>query len=415
MVQLAPLERQSLISTWSDEKIGPGEEWLKAIDRALDSAAVGVLLVSANFLASDFILSQEVPKLLERHADDTVIYPIIIKPCAWRAIDWLKRLQVRPLGGEPVWRDNGRFAEQDLAEIAYELARIAGRRMGHPASSGRAQSGMPLPTPDFDARPIDFRELKRQALAAIQVGAPEYNRGNVGACARRYARLVSLVQSHGIRGAASPQVEGRPMADGPHSMPDRSSSMPDRRSSMPDRRSSMSGRRRRARIDADTFLSPVVIAELTELYRAAGSIGPDDSTEDLDYFAWQARYCFDRTLAVSDIADLAAETLNSSRPQVRDIQGVFERIDQAASDIYWPDWPQKLTSIDSGIKMVADLLSSVISAFLSAGILEGKARMPAAAVIELESVIREYDEASEDPYRLSWILHSFMMRFVRKA
>jgi hypothetical protein len=67
MAQLAPLERQSLISTWSDEKIGPGEEWLKAIDRALDSAAVGVLLVSASFLDSDFILSKEVPKLLSAY------------------------------------------------------------------------------------------------------------------------------------------------------------------------------------------------------------------------------------------------------------------------------------------------------------------------------------------------------------
>jgi hypothetical protein len=39
-----------------------------------------------------------------------------------------------------------------------------------------------------------------------------------------------------------------------------------------------------------------------------------------------------------------------------------------------------LTSIDSGIKLAASLLSSVISAFLSAGILEGKGKMPAAAV-----------------------------------
>jgi hypothetical protein len=423
MAQLAPLERQSLISTWSDEKIGPGEEWLKAIDQALDSAAVGVLLVSASFLDSDFILSKEVPKLLARHANDTVLYPIIIKPCAWRAIDWLNRLQVRPLDGEPVWRDNGRFAERDLAEIALELAEIAERRLGHTVGSRRPAPGMPRSTQDFDARPIDFGELKRQAIAAIQVGAPEYNSGNVGACARRYARVVSLVQRHGIKGAISPHAEdGRPMADGPHSMPaGRSSmpagrsSMPAGRSSMPDRRNSMPGRRRKAAIDSSTFLSPVVITELAELYRAAGSIDLDSSTADLDYFAWQARYCFDRTLDVSEIADLAADTLNNSRHKFQDIQGVFERIDRIASEIYWPDWPQKLTSIDSGIKLVASLLSSVISEFLSAGTLEAKAKLPAAAASELEAVIREYDEAAEDPYRLSWILHSFMMRFVRKA
>jgi hypothetical protein len=177
----------------------------------------------------------------------------------------------------------------------------------------------------------------------------------------------------------------------------------------------MPGRRRKAAIDSSTFLSPVVITELAELYRAAGSIDLDSSTADLDYFAWQARYCFDRTLDVSEIADLAADTLNNSRHKFQDIQGVFERIDRIASEIYWPDWPQKLTSIDSGIKLVASLLSSVISEFLSAGTLEAKAKLPAAAASELEAVIREYDEAAEDPYRLSWILHSFMMRFVRKA
>jgi len=147
----------------------------------------------------------------------------------------------------------------------------------------------------------------------------------------------------------------------------------------------------------------------------AGSINPDSDAEDLDHFAWQARYCFDRTLDVAEIADLAADTLNNSRLQLLDIQRVFERIDQAASEIYWPDWPQKLTSIDAGIKLVANLLSSVISGFLSAGILEGKAKMPVAAASELEFVIREYDESGEDPYRLAWILHSFMMRFARRA
>lgn len=279
----------------------------------------GVLLVSANFLASEFILSREVPKLLERHANNTVIYPIIIKPCAWRAIDWLNRLQVRPLDGEPVWRDNGRFAERDLAEIALELARISGHRMEQSASSERPQSAMPLSAPNFTARPIDFGELKRQVIAAIQVGAPEYNSGNVGACARRYARVVSPVQRNGIEGAVAPRIEGNPpMADTPHSMPARRSSMPDRRSSMP-------GRRKKVGIDARTLLSPGVIAELTELYRAAGSINPDSNAEDLDYFAWQARYCFDRTLDVAEIADLAVDTVNKSRLQLWDIQRVFSR------------------------------------------------------------------------------------------
>jgi hypothetical protein len=64
---LSPLIREGEIDAWSDQRINPGQEWLGEIDQALGVAHVGVMLVSAPFLASDFIVRHEVPALLERH------------------------------------------------------------------------------------------------------------------------------------------------------------------------------------------------------------------------------------------------------------------------------------------------------------------------------------------------------------
>lgn len=82
MVHLKPLKCQGLIDPWIDTKLLAGEKWKKEIKESLNVAKVAILLVSADFLASDFIVNNELPLILQHEKKKGVlIIPIILKPC----------------------------------------------------------------------------------------------------------------------------------------------------------------------------------------------------------------------------------------------------------------------------------------------------------------------------------------------
>lgn len=94
MVHLRPLEKEGLIDLWVDTRLRAGDRWKKEIEKALERANVAVLLVSADFLASDFITENELPPLL-RNAEDqgTRIIPLIVKPCRFTRDKNLRHFQ----------------------------------------------------------------------------------------------------------------------------------------------------------------------------------------------------------------------------------------------------------------------------------------------------------------------------------
>src|SRR5436309_2788333 len=61
-------KQQGLISLWHDRLITPGTDWTTSIDTHLETASVILLLVSADFLASDYCYGIEMKRALERHA-----------------------------------------------------------------------------------------------------------------------------------------------------------------------------------------------------------------------------------------------------------------------------------------------------------------------------------------------------------
>ncbi len=93
-VHLRPFERKGLVELWSDSRITPGDRWKHEISEAIDRAAVAVLLISADFLASDFVAENELPPLLARAEGKGVrIIPVVLKPCAFTDIEEISKFQ----------------------------------------------------------------------------------------------------------------------------------------------------------------------------------------------------------------------------------------------------------------------------------------------------------------------------------
>lgn len=125
VAQLGVLDRAGLLDVWSTDQIGAGADWQLEITRAIGEAKVAILLISANFLNSDFILNDQVPALLQRRERaGLVILPLIAKACPWPQVDWLARLVGDPKQVMPIWRGTNSQADEKLAIVADTVARV---------------------------------------------------------------------------------------------------------------------------------------------------------------------------------------------------------------------------------------------------------------------------------------------------
>jgi tetratricopeptide (TPR) repeat protein len=162
---LGVLGKADLIDLWSDDRIGAGADWEPEIREAMARAKVAILLVSANYLTSDFILGEEVPTLLKRReSEGLTVFPVIARACAWKRVKWLAKMNVRPKNGRPVWGDAGIHVDEDLTAIAEEVAAIV-KGVPYTGSGAEAPPSVPLQLPP---RAVHFtgREKELKALLA---------------------------------------------------------------------------------------------------------------------------------------------------------------------------------------------------------------------------------------------------------
>jgi len=118
-IHLKPLERHGVITLWDDTRIRPGTPWREEIRRALEHARVAVLLITADFLASDFIATNELPPLLESaERKGTLILPLIVKPCRFQQTEGLARFQAINDPAQPLVALRSARREQMFVKIS---------------------------------------------------------------------------------------------------------------------------------------------------------------------------------------------------------------------------------------------------------------------------------------------------------
>lgn len=101
---LSPMRQQGMIAEFHDRKIVPGTDWAKAIDESIGAAAVILLLISPDFIASDYRYGIEMQRALERHrAGAARVIPILLRPVDWKEASFA-HLQPLPQNGKPVTR-----------------------------------------------------------------------------------------------------------------------------------------------------------------------------------------------------------------------------------------------------------------------------------------------------------------------
>ncbi|WP_246790498.1 toll/interleukin-1 receptor domain-containing protein, partial [Rhizobium leguminosarum] len=142
--QLSILKRQGVVETWHDRRIDAGEEIDAAISKNLTSADIILLLVSPDFINSDYCYDREMTAAMERHAEGSaIVIPVILRACDWHGAPFGK-LNATPPDGRPITQAVDR--DQAFLEVA-KAVRAAAKRIGKvDADMGVARTRLSPPT-----------------------------------------------------------------------------------------------------------------------------------------------------------------------------------------------------------------------------------------------------------------------------
>jgi hypothetical protein len=124
-IHIKPLVSAGAITCWEDTQIAAGEDWRAVIRTELSAARVAILLISADFLASEFIANEELPSLLRAAEEDgAVILPLIVSPSSF-ADSRLARFQAINSPDDPLIGMKKPQREDTLVRLAAAVHRAA--------------------------------------------------------------------------------------------------------------------------------------------------------------------------------------------------------------------------------------------------------------------------------------------------
>ena len=111
----------SEIDWWDDTLIQPGDDWNQSITDAIARMKVAVLLVSVDFMTSEYILNTELPQILAAEAESARIFWLPIRPCTHKAI---AKYQAYTNPKSPLAKRSDAEREEVYTELAEEIVKI---------------------------------------------------------------------------------------------------------------------------------------------------------------------------------------------------------------------------------------------------------------------------------------------------
>jgi hypothetical protein len=127
---LSALEAQGVIKGWHDRQITAGEERKKQIDQRLMTAQIILLMISADFLASDYCGDDEMKFAMKRHESrEAVVIPVMLRSVDWKGMPF-EKLQALPKGAKPVmeWDD----LDQAFTNVAKGIRVVVDELIANP-------------------------------------------------------------------------------------------------------------------------------------------------------------------------------------------------------------------------------------------------------------------------------------------
>ena len=122
---LKGLESYYDFEEWDDQKLKASDEWEKEISDALERSTIAICLVSASFMASDYIRGKELPPLFKKaKKNGTKIIPLMVSPCGVFEDSWLSKYQAAGNPQETLSECTDAEAERRLANLMRDLKEL---------------------------------------------------------------------------------------------------------------------------------------------------------------------------------------------------------------------------------------------------------------------------------------------------
>ena len=178
------LKRQGLLASWCDREIGAGSEWRSQIDDNLNNSALILLLVSPDFIASDYCYDIEMQWAMALHKSGRArIIPIILRPVDWSGAPFSK-LQGLPRDARPVTKWENR--DEAFTNIVREIRRII-------EADIRTQPANPIPSPSHFVS-----SLQSVVLGITPLFVDRQQELAMAATRLEISRLVTLIGPPGV-------------------------------------------------------------------------------------------------------------------------------------------------------------------------------------------------------------------------